>query len=170
MKTGKQNTCEGCLPVCLLLLTNEKITLKSELELLIEGFKRNRESYSLGIVREFAFRYDKILNVFVHTKYFFKKLGKINKSPRIQLIHKKIGLRFLKELQTPYVLYLDDRILRKSIHYPHFVIVERKQNKKFVLLDPWDGKRKWLTEGKLLKGVLSLKNYLKFCPLVIKLD
>lgn len=166
----RQSTCEGCLPVCLLSLINEKVTLESEIELLIGGFKRSRESYAQGIISEFAERYKNKLTITIHNKHYYKKLISFRKNPMITLIHKKIDMGLLKKLSTPFILNLDDRILRKSVHYPHFVIVERKLRRRYVLIDPWNGRRKWLSERKLYKGILSLKNYLKFCPLIIKLD
>lgn len=165
----KQKTCEGCLPVCLLTLIGSKVIQKAELNLLVGGYKRVRESYALGIALEFVSSYKKKLIILISNREYHKKLSKLNKSQRVQLTFKEINLKLINTTNPPYILYLDNYVLARDIHYPHFVIVERRQNKKFVLIDPWDGKRRWLTESKLLKGVLSLKNYLKFCPLVIKL-
>lgn len=167
IKSYKQKTCEGCLPALLLMLIGKKDHLESELDLLMGGFRRNRENYAIGILHHFVSKYGKQAKVYVHNKYFFKKLQTLVTSSDIQLKHERINLQLMNKLQPPFILYLDDRILRKSIHYPHFVVVERQYNNKFVLIDPWDGRRKWLSEKKLMRAVLSLKNYLKFCPLLI---
>lgn len=168
--TYKQKTCEGCLPACFLISLGKKVTLKAELELLIGGFKRNRESYSAGIISAFAARYKRKTTVLIHNKYYYKKFLRYIKSSCVNIKHKNVDSRLLKELRTPFILYLNHRILRKSVHYPHFVVVEKRQNEKFVLIDPWIGRRKRINEAKIMSGVESLKNYLKFCPLVIKLN
>lgn len=166
----KQKTCEGCLPACLLSLIGRNVTLKAELGLLLGGFRKNRENYAIGILHHFVSKYGKQAKVYVHNKYFFKKLRTLVTSSDIDLKHEKINLQLINKLEIPFILYLDDRILRKSIHYPHFVIVERKHKNRFVLIDPWDGRRKWFSEKKLMRAVLSLKNYLNFCPLLITIE
>lgn len=168
LKKFKQKTCEGCLPVCLLLLINEKITLESELELLTEGFKRSRESYALGVVCEFSSKYRKKVTIFVDNKIFFRKL--LTNEPCIQLICQKIDSKFLSELQVPFILYLDSNVTGTYEHSPHFVIIEKRIKDKFLIIDPWKGKRRRLGVEKIEKGVVSLRNHLKFCPLVIKLN
>lgn len=157
------------MPACFLILIKKKISLKAELKLLIGGFKRNRDTYSAGIIKEFVSKYNKKVKVYIHSKYFFKKLKWLVGS-NIQLEHNKISLELIDKLEFPFILYIDDRILRRSAHWPHFVVVERKHKNRFVLIDPWDGKRKWLTEKKLMKAILSLKNHLKFCPLLITVE
>lgn len=166
LKPSRQNTCEGCLPACLLMLINKKVTFSTELGLIVGGFKRYRESYAPGIIKEFVSKYNKRVKVYVHSKYFFKKLRWLADF-NIQFEHHKINLELMNRLDVPFIAHVDDRILRRSVHWPHFVIVERKHKNKFVLIDPWDGKRKFLNENKLMYGVLSLKNYLKYCPLLI---
>lgn len=167
MKLVKQFTCEGCLPACFLTLINKKVTLSSELRLLTGGFKESRESYAIGIAAEFTTKYGRKVTVLVHNRYFYKKLKSLPESSVLKLQYSQINLKLLNKLECPFILYIDNSILTKSVHWPHFIIIERRYKNKFVLIDPWSGGRRWLTENKLMKAVLSLKNYLKFCPLVI---
>jgi len=165
----KQKTCEGCLPVCLLVLAGQKITLESELDLIIGGLKKSRESYALGIIEKFTSKYKRRATIWIDNKFFLKIIMAGKNSP-IKPAHKRIDLNFLNSLATPFILYLDSNILGTYYHSPHFVIVEKRLGGKFQIVDPWIGKRRWIEPSRLERGITSLRGYLKFCPLVIKLN
>lgn len=79
MTVYRQTTCETCLPVCLLSFLNRKIKQKSEIDLLISGIKKHRDSYAFGIVDEFSLKYKKRVTIFFDNKVFLKKSFKFEK-------------------------------------------------------------------------------------------
>lgn len=170
MKIIKQKTCEGCLPASLLTLINKKGTLKAELSLLMGGFKRTRESYALGILDEFSHKFEANVTVYVDNGRYLKQALKIIDNPRIMLRQAKIDRKFLDRIDRPFILSLDAFSLHKDVHWPHYVIIEVSSNGFFSIIDPWNGQRRNFDKAKALKGIISLRNHLKFCPIVIKLN
>ena len=107
----------------------------------------------------------------VDNKRFYSLAKKLPLSKNVSLKQNKITLRLINEKLrfAPVIVYVDDWILRRTVHYPHFTIILGEKNAKCKIFDPWDGKEK-LVEAKLLtKGITSLRNHLKFCPQVIVL-
>jgi len=170
MKVHKQTTCEGCLPVCLLSFTKEKVNIESELSLLTGGFRRNRESYALGILDEFTLKFKTNIVVYIDNRKFFNKASRLVNNSRIKLKQIKIDKKFLEKIEKPFILSLDSFSLHKDVHWPHYVIAEASNDSYFFVIDPWGGKRVKIKKAGLIKGVSSLRNHLKFCPLAIELD
>jgi hypothetical protein len=100
-----------------------------------------------------------------------KILEKINFSGKINLIREKISLNLINSLfkNSPLIIYIDDFYVNHYIHYPHFVIILKKQDNGFRIFDPLDGKIKFVEAKKLSRAIKSLRNLLKFCPKLIQL-
>jgi dimeric dUTPase (all-alpha-NTP-PPase superfamily) len=165
----KQTTCESCLSCCLLMLLNNPISQNDEINLFIEGIKRYPFSYSLGICEEFADKYDKDIIIYVHNKYYSKYLNTLKNENNVHIVQMYINKSFINKQEYPFVIYLDNNILEEYIHSPHFVIVESFDKTDYIIIDPWKGMRIKINKETLYKGVLLLKEHLKFCPLIIRI-
>ena len=104
--------------------------------------------------------------MFVDNKFFTNLLIEKCNTPKITIIHKPVNLEF----EAPFVLYLDSQVLGGYSHAPHFVIVGKIVGDICTIIDPWEGKRKRLSKEKLTEAISSLKYYLKYCPILIKLN
>ena len=171
-RTYTQTNFESCLPVCLLLLTNKKFSKLGELNLTIAGIKASRTSYAIGMLDIFTKKYKLYIDVYVDNKYFLKVLNKelLRLNNRyINLAHKTINKKTIMLEPTPYILYVDHHDLGVYSHVPHFIIVSKKSGNNFIIFDPWTGKRKKVNLKLINKSVVSLKNHIKYCPLLIKI-
>lgn len=166
IKPYKQTSCESCLPVCLLLLSEGETNQEKELSLLFAGLKGLRDSYAFGILEAFVSSYARPVTLFVDNKYFTNFLRKNNYSSLINIVNKPVNLDF----ETPSIVYLDSQVLGGYSHAPHFVIIEKMVGDVCYIIDPWEGKRKRVKKEKLTEAIKSLKYYLKYCPLVIKFN
>lgn len=170
MKTYKQTTCETCLASSLLLLLDKKPNHKKEMEILTYGLKFTKWNFSIGQLDFVARKYRKDIVIYVEDKRLLNLFRRLPISKRIKYIQKNINLKLIKKLvKPPLIVYLDDYFFRKELHYPHFVIVQKLDKNKFVILDPWDGKIKRLTPSSLIKGIRLLKNTLRFSPQIIQI-
>ena len=165
LTTYQQTSCESCLPVCLLSLGGIEITREKELKLLFDGLAGLKDSYAFGVLEAFVKTYNKKIDLFVDNKFFTNLLIEKSNSSQIAIIHKPVNLEF----ETPFVVYLDSQILGGYSHAPHFIIVEKIAGDICTIIDPWEGKRKRLSKEKLTAAISSLKYYLKYCPILIKL-
>lgn len=171
----KQFTYEGCLPVCLLALSGEDISLDKEVEIITDGLKNGKNFYVLAILEAFSKRYIKKLTIYVHTKFYTDYLRKnltVSLRNRIDFIYMPIRKNFINQLTSPYILYIDDYKISFqsfSIHAPHFVLVESRTSQFFYVSNPLTGEKIKIKQEKLFKAINSLWKYLKFCPLLIKL-
>lgn len=166
LKVYKQNTSQGCLAVCLMLLGDQEITVKREIDLTIGGLKY-RESWALGIVDSFVKRFKRKIIIYANNKYFYKKLK--NFGSEVDLVHRKIDRELIIKQTRSFILYIDSKIVGTYVHSPHFIICEKKDD-QFYILDSIKGKKIKSNIVSVLKGVYLLKNYLKFCPLLITID
>lgn len=164
--TYTQTSCESCLPVCLLTLGEIEISREKELQLLFDGLSGLKDSYAFGVLEAFVKTYNKEVTLFVDNKYFTNFLIKKSNSPQITVVYKPVNLEF----ETPFIVYLDSQVLGGYSHAPHFVIVEKIVGDICQIIDPWEGKRRRVKKEVSLASINSLKNYLKYCPLVIKIN
>jgi hypothetical protein len=168
----KQKTMQGCLVACLgMLIRLPKIPLKEEKNILINGLNMDYEFFTVGVIEEFLKKNNKSLELYVDNKYFSRVLKKKFKNKKVKILNQKINMPFLDKLlnDSPIIGYIDYKTLGDYSHAPHFILIEKKENKKYTIIDPWTGKRQKLNEEKLMKGIKLLKEHLKICPLVIKL-
>lgn len=167
-KPYKQQTLEGCLPVCLMLLTKSEATEKEELELAVEGIK-TKISYALKILNVYSEKYGTNFDVYVDNEYFLKDLEKSFEDKNIKLISQTVDSSLMDSVATPYILYIDAQN-GFSPHAPHFIIVESANNDNtYSIFDSWLGERKIVEKTALQKSVTQLRDHLLFCPLLIKI-
>ena len=165
IKPYKQTTFETCLAVCLMLMAGIKPTYKREVQICKMGRGFN---FAKGQLNYLARNLGKDLAVFVDNKTYFRKF-KRDLHKKIVAQNEKIDLRMLKSklINGPVIIYLDSYYLHKEIHYPHFVLSFDSHRNRIQIMDPWIGKIKWIPEQKIKKGIISLRNHLRFCPLAI---
>jgi len=168
----KQQFYHSCLVTSLLMIS--KMTDQSiEERVFIEGEKR-RFDYSLsGILESFVDNTMLSVEVTVDSKYFAEELlnSLSKKNKKIKIINEKITTKMIKKLleKQEVVVYIDDNFLGHTSHTSHYVVIEKFiPSGKFQIIDPSTGNRKTLTEKKLEESILSLKSYIKKCPLVIR--
>lgn len=169
----KQISCEGCLPACLLLLRQGRygtaFSSKDELKILYAAMKIGIRNYSFAVAKAFS-EYAQIeTRLYVDNKYFSEKYPLIRDGRFIKIICKKVNAGLLKDLLQEHkavAVYMDSYFLHKECHYPHWVVLERL-GRKAIIIDPWEGKKKFLKPEKVIDAIFSLKNYLRFCPLVL---
>lgn len=164
-----QQTSQGCLPVCLIKIVRDELTLEKEVELLISGLKF-KQSYAYGVVSAFCNKYQVNVEFFIHNQYYWEYLRSVNRNHNITLTHKKVDLNLISNLDKPLVVYVDNKVLGDYIHTPHFILIENEANKFYSIFDPWDGKIVKIKRLKLIEGVSQLKLVLKYSPILIKVD
>ncbi|HLF55107.1 MAG TPA: hypothetical protein VI612_05305 [Candidatus Nanoarchaeia archaeon] len=140
-----QSTFEGCLAVCLFRLIGLEVTPKKELACLVHSLKLSKWDFVKGHLDYIS----KNSNIKLK-RHFCKKSNEIDK--------------ILKN--SPLILNIDDYMLRKVIHYPHFILIKKKVEGGYRIFDPWDGKNKFLNSKFLSRAIIELRK-LKFQPQVI---
>lgn len=171
MKKYKQTTCETCLASSLLLLLGTKPNQRKEMDILNYGLKFSKWNFVIGHLDFVARKYNKRITTYIESKKLIRVLKKMKLSKNIRIINKPISLTLIKNiLQKPVIVYLDDFVFRKELHYPHFVIIWKIDKNKFILTDPWDGKIKRVSFGFIRKGIHYLKNQLNFSPQLIQIE
>lgn len=167
MKTIKQSTYETCLPCCLLMMSEK--TAKDEVEIWKQGWKFN---YLIGQLNYVAKKYNKNITTYIEYKKYFNQLQK-QKQKGVVLINKKIDLKLLFKLleQQKVIIYIDGYYPYKPnagyVHCPHFVIALKKDGSFVEIADPWDGKTKKWSINDVKKGIISLRNHLKYSPVFV---
>lgn len=165
----RQTTCETCLPVCLLTISGVSFTQNDETTLLIEGITRIRDNYALGIVDYFSSKFVQNVQVIVDNKYYCGYLGSQLRNNRVKLQYQKITLSLLSSLPKPYIINVDHNLLGAYEHTPHFVAIISEQKNDFTLFNPWTGIISRKKKQTVFNAILSLKKYIKICPLVISI-
>ncbi len=163
MKIIKQSTYESCLPCCLLMLTGK--SNKDEIKIWKSGWKFD---YLIGQLNFVSAKYKRQFDVYVENKYYFNEFEAV-KNSNIKLINKKIDLKLLDSLLKygQVIIYLDNYYLQKIVHAPHFILALSSDSKHIKVADPFDGKLKQLPRDLLNKGIISLRNHLKFSPVLV---
>lgn len=167
LKPYKQTTYETCLAACLLMLTGERYNQKDEITIWKKGWEFN---YLIGQLNYFSKRYKKYLNVWIENKTYFRNLKEV-KNNRINLLNSKIDTKLIKSLLVngKVIIYLDNYFLQHITHYPHFVLgIGINKEDKIRIADPYDGKIKLVSMDVIRKGIISLRNHLKFSQVLIQ--
>lgn len=162
----RQTILESCLPVCLLLISGQRIFPEIEVLLLVDGLKSFREIYSLGILIAFTKKYKFFVEVKINNKFFWKYLNKSLYNNQIHLVHQPIKSA-IPDQKFPYILYVDGYGLGMNTHSPHFVIIESQKDEYFNIIDSWIGKRRKIKREIIFQAIDSLKKHLRICPLLI---
>ena len=166
-KSYKQTTYESCLAFCLLMLLDKKPTRSEEINTWKRGWKFN---YLLGQLNYFSRKHKKHFNIWVENTYYFKELKK-KECDRINLINQKIDIRLIKSLlnDEKLIIYLDGYYMHYTVHYAHFILgMKIDKENKIETIDPYAGKAEVVPFGQIKKGIISLRNHLKFSPILIQ--
>ena len=163
MKIIKQSTYETCLACCLLMVAGK--TRKDEIEIWKHGWKFN---YLIGQLNYAADKYKKRIVAYVENQYYFNQLQK-QKGDGVKLVNEKIDARLLSTLleDNKVIIYLDCYCLQKILHTPHFVIALKQEKDYLKIADPIDGKSKNISKDMIEKGISSLRNHLKYSPVLV---
>lgn len=143
-----------------------------EKKIFFDGEVRDYDFYLTAIMASFAKNTDHKLQVLVDNSFLAEKLtkGLKNLKDKIEIIHKAITIDLVEELvkEQPVVVHLDDNFLGDYSHASHFVVLSSiREDGRYEVIDPADGKSKFLTPNQLMSAVLSLKTYLKMSPEII---
>ena len=163
MKIIKQSTYETCLACCLLMMVGT--IKKDEIEIWKHGWKCN---YLMGQLNYVADKHNKIFKVYVENEYYFNQLKK-QKNKNIQLVNKKIDIKFLSHLlqEGNAIVYLDNYYQLKFLHTPHFVIASKRIENNIEIVDPYDGVVKNVSAKTIGKAIINLRNHLGYSPVLI---
>jgi len=166
MKIIEQSTYETCLASDLLMLIGESWSRSKEIEIWKQGWEFN---YLIGQLNYAAKKYKKNLGVYIENRYYFEKLRK-EKSGEIELVNAKVDIQLIKKLlkSGSVIVYLDNYYLQKIVHAPHFVLAEKFKDDTIKIADPYDGKSKKISGKILNKAIISLRNHLKYSPVLIR--
>ena len=165
-----QATNQACLAVCLLQLTKTKITKKKEWDVLEYAFNFSKDDFAIGHFDYIAKKYDIKLDDYWDNKNYCDYLRKMKISKKINILHKKIDLNIVNKLikKSPIILQIDSYAFWKITHCSHFVIILEKNKKGYKIYDPWFGKTFQKSTKEVSKGIISLRNLLKFYPQIIQ--
>lgn len=178
----KQKHPETCLAKCLMILLEkerkQKIPAKYELDLLIFSLNYERENIARGHLEKIVKDFKVNIDWYVDSKIFFDFVKNMNIPKKISLTQEKIKLNFIdKILEKPIIIYIDrfylwnkDWGLYYKYHYPHFIIVNKKIDDFYEIIDPDDGKIRKIESKILSKAIISIRNHLWISPQVIQLS
>ena len=169
----KQFFSHSCLAACFFMLLQKQKDFnfdeKIEKEILINGMKRIYPFYAVGVPKEIFNKFKTKITIIVDNKYFTNSLIKSFKDKRnFNIVHKKITIQLIKELlkDKPLICHLDNNYLGDYSQCSHFLVLEKATHKKILLIDPFSGKKRFISVKKLEQAILSLKNHVKMCPLL----
>ena len=164
IKVYTQTTADTCLPSCLLMVLEKKGLVKPaqdlEIEILVEGGKLDKDNRAFAhlayVCNKFdleAFYFSNDDTAISHAQAVKEKLG----IERISCEKLEIDTDLIeRSLSKGYViLCINDYGLRQEVHFPHYVVIEKYENGKFVVLDPWDGKT-FVLERNILDEAIKL--------------
>lgn len=172
----KQTRYDSCLVVCFLMhlkiLKGLDFSKNDEIKLLNKGLERFEKAYYPGIILEFVKRYKLKLNFIIENRYLYEELKPRLENEELALRSNLINPELIDGIVSKnrrLILYLDNFYLGDVIHSPHFVLLEKRIRNRFVIIDPWRGRRMYLIKERLEEGIMSLRNHLKFSPVLIEL-
>ena len=166
----EQTTFETCLAVDLLQLTEKKISKDEELKTINYAMNFSKDNFTIGHLDFIAQNYNLGLDFYVDNNWFFNFISKLKFSNKIKVFHKKIDLNLINDQIkiSPIIVYVDSFALWKITHAPHFIIVIQQTDEGYKIYDPWDGKIRKVNSEVLSKGIINLRNLLKYCPQLIQ--
>lgn len=171
----RQTTVESCLAVALLQLIRLKkgipITQKRELDLLFAALRYTRQDFVVGhlewLRKRFGGKWLRIVQFPAYARYIARISGK-NTEVKSAIIDGESLERRLE--QGPIAVLLDDYVLFRIFHYPHWVVLLRKERNNFVAFEPWDGKIIKISNKKIDVGIRLLRRHLRWSPQAIQLN
>ena len=165
-----QTTFETCLAVDLLQLTEKSISKEEELKTINYALNFSKENFTIGHLEFIAKYYNLDIDFYVDNNWFLNFIKGFKFSDKINVFHEKIDLSLInRQIKiSPVIVYVDAFALWKITHAPHYIIVIRQSKVGYEIYDPWDGKIKIINSDTLSKGIISLRNLLKYCPQLIQ--
>ncbi|MFA5021060.1 MAG: hypothetical protein WC517_03310 [Patescibacteria group bacterium] len=170
MKPIKQSTYETCLACCLLMLAGKG--RRDEVEIWKHGWKFN---YLIGQLNFVSSKYNKKIIVYIEIKDYFNWLQP-QKSRGVKLVNSRIDWKLIAKLlkSQPVIIYADGYypFVPNSayVHAPHFIVALKAVGEFVEVVDTYDGKIKKWKINDLKKGITSLRNHLKYSPVLITID
>lgn len=168
-----QHTYESCLAWSLLHLADKKPTFKSEVEIVNQSLSFSKKDFTIGHLEAISAHFREIfLFIDKDFKYENNISTRLKQSQNIKIRNGNV-LKFLQayldigKIRHPLIIYVDSYALHNQIHYPHYIILLKKQGNEFSILDPWNGKTRFVSQQTILNGVKLLKHHLGFAPRVI---
>ena len=130
----------------------------------------SKDNFTIGHLDFIAKNYDLGLDFYVDNNWLLNFINKFKFSNKINVFHKKIDLNLIdnKIKISPVIVYGDSFALWEITHAPHFIFVIKKIKEGYEIYDPWDGKVRIINPEILLKGIVNLRDLLKYCPQLIK--
>lgn len=143
-----------------------------EQRIFFEGEKRKLNNYVSSMLFSFIDNTKLSIEVIVDNKYFAESLsGELKRQQKsIKILQQKVTPSLIDKMleKSEIILHIDDNYLGDYSHASHFVVIERKIGDKYSLIDPVSGTRKTISVVKLEASLISLKNHIKMCPIVIR--
>lgn len=173
----RQSLSHSCLVACFLMVLKAQygieFTEADEQRLALKGSNRIHPFYVAGVPVEIAKEFEKDIQVYVDNKFFTNVLTEkaFAGVKQMHAIHKPITIELIKELlaEKPLICHVDTHGLGDYSHSSHFIVLERMAGSMIVIVDPWTGKKKKITEKTLVNMITSLKTEVKMCPLLFSI-
>ncbi len=168
-----QHTYESCLAWCLLYLAGEEPLVDKEIEIVNFSLWYTKKDFTIGHLEAVKNKFKKIrLHIDTDFRFECNSTFQLRKSKNISICACNVlnVVQFIldeSKIKRPIIVYLDAFALWQYRHYPHFIIILKKESSQYTILDPWDGKIRKVHENVILEGMLLLKNYLGFAPRAI---
>jgi len=148
-----------------------------ELDLLLYSLKYARENIARGHIEKVARDFAMSIGWYVDSELFLEMVQRRRLPARVSLSQKKVTLRSIDAmLDAPLILYVDRFHLWKEewgsyyrYHYPHFIVVTGRSGDKYRIIDPDDGKVRWVAARVLSRAISGLRNHLWISPQIIRL-
>jgi predicted double-glycine peptidase len=175
-KILKQSTNQSCLAACLLSVLKHKYSITAtkneEMELLLKGLTFSQVDFSLGHLVHVCEKFNREVQLFVDSSYYFDYLKSIRLPKNLSLIKSKIDLKLIEETASCLpIVYVDGFYLMKNkeekTHFPHFIVVSDFSDKRVTVHNPFYGDKKRIGKKRLMKAISSLKNRLWTAPKLI---
>lgn len=176
IKPYQQSLTHSCLVASFLMILeaekNKTFTKEKEQQLALKGSQRTYPFYVVGITSEIAKEYKTGIHVFADNKFFTNVLKNAFKDKNIVVNHEKVTTSLVRKLlvKNHLVCHIDTHGLGDYSHSSHFIVIEKAKGKFFTIIDPWNGKRKNISEKTLENAIFELKNNVKMCPLLFLID
>lgn len=167
-----QTTGDTCLPSCLVTILSKRGIVKPsqelELEILVEGGKlRSKENRTFSHLVYVCKKFDLSACYYTSSDYMKKIADEMRedmKMDKIKIEKEVINTEKVEELllDGDVIISIDDYGLRKEVHFPHFLVVDRFDNGKFYILDVWEGQEVAISKRQL-DHAISLLDKLYYC-------
>lgn len=172
----KQTDANSCLACSLLFvigkMSGQMFSQEDERRLHFNSFGRCRESFALSYLLTIQEYFpDLSVTILVENESYrdyLKGLGR--ETIEVEICPATIELLGNEVLREPVVVLVDRYFFDYEIHIPHYIVVEKGEDDKFRVHDPWNGKVLLMTSTQLHEAIFGVKYILWWSPMVIKLS